>query len=761
MKLFKTLSLVALATALGCADPGVEVETDEENASFGGGGKADHLFSACEKSEVLKLLNESTSTADHLVSLGMNRRAANNVWAHRLGADGQLGTADDDIFDDFDEFDDVPYVGTATLGQAVDAIVERCHESLHDRPFIDRNTFSDLTGGGWTRDNQEIEAAMTVSGITGQRLNAILRSTDNRGRTIFSRLRRNRDFEGLTYGYPIDEVPWDNGSMDVRESLAYVALSIESGRFEIDQDDEDGERELSVGTDIMDDTYYDAANFDLLNAEINVRGRVRWDDDTTVRRLLIAAKFGSEVDEAGLKRAAKIDVRTEGGTHVGTLDGDVMSGTVPWSGTRVPIQPIEAVYRRALELELLPHMQGHADVLLMNPKVHMRSERSRYHLNEAGIDALQRYYANGHTRIEEVNALITARLPDLPAAAQMDAEALLAMGQRILDGTEIEARTGSTPTTVRPDQFATPTSVDEVDAQRAVADAVFDAMHDYALALDDLDNTLAGADDLDTDDEFMDMFVLWRESLDPGLKVKTIARPFVEQHVALTADLDNALAEFNAFGEAQLADGNDDFEDFETVDAAMFADIGAYLRDEDLGDSHRMIATAGIMARSLWFDGARQFYVPASTRSAWTNFIIDTTDFTQMITNEEWTSIPEDQRNPATDLDPAKVFHSMLVNEVQIELGSEVPYIERIAALNEELQTNPTDDTERLLAGAQFVFDEYRNALTTIAALKGDAIVDRLEDEGGPADMQWGASEASKGTTALRIVANGVNGPTP
>ncbi len=753
--------LVSALLLVGCSDPASDIPSDAESASFGGGGKADDLFSTCEKSEVLKLLNESTSDPDHLVSLGINRRAANNVWSHRLGADGQLGTGDDNIFDDFNEFDDVSYVGPATLSQAVDAIVERCHESLHNRPFVDRNTFAGSNGGGWARDNEELEAAMTVTGLTGQRLNAILRDTDSRGRTIFSRLRRNRDFEGLTYGYPVDEVPWKNGAMDVRESLGYVSLSIEGGRFDVDPDDDDGTRELSLGTDIMDDTYYDVANFDLLNADINVRGRVRWDSDSSVRRLLIAAKFGSEVDAAGLKRAAKIDVRTEGGRHAGSLDHDVMSGTVPWSGPAAPIEPIEAVYRRALELDLLPDMQGYADVLLMNPKVHMRSERSRYHLNEAAIDALTRYYVNGRTRIAEVNALIEARLPDLGPGVQADAEQLVQLGQSILSGAEIERRVGTAVTTVRPDEFTTPSTVEELDEQKLVADAVFDAMHDYAADLDDLDNALAGSDGLRTDDAFLDMFVAWRKAVDSSLRPKTIARPFLDDHGELTQDVDAALVAFNTYGEAQRAADNEEFEDFETVTAAMFEDIGKYLTDDDLGNSHRMIATGGIMARSLWFDRAREFYVPGSNRSSFSNFIIDTTDFTQMVTNEEWNAIPEAERTPATVLDPAKVFHSMLVNEVQIELGSEAPYLARIEALTAEIAANPTPEAERMLAGAKFVFDEYRNSLTTIAALKGDDILDRLDDAGAPRGIEWGPSEASKGTTALRIVADGVRGPTP
>ena len=155
MKNIKTLGLLgATLLAVACSSGGTELPSDGEGASFGGeAGKSDWLFSKCEQSEVLKLINESTSTPEHLNSLGINKRAATNIWNHRLGPDAELGTADDDIFDDFSEFDDVSYVGPTTLQQAVDAIVERCHESLNDRPYIDRNTFADSTGSSWARDS--------------------------------------------------------------------------------------------------------------------------------------------------------------------------------------------------------------------------------------------------------------------------------------------------------------------------------------------------------------------------------------------------------------------------------------------------------------------------------------------------------------------------------------------------------------------------------------------------------------------------------
>lgn len=49
----------------------------------------------------------------------LDKRAADNLIAHRNGPDGVFGTADDDLFDDVAEVDDVPWVGPAALSKLV------------------------------------------------------------------------------------------------------------------------------------------------------------------------------------------------------------------------------------------------------------------------------------------------------------------------------------------------------------------------------------------------------------------------------------------------------------------------------------------------------------------------------------------------------------------------------------------------------------------------------------------------------------------
>ncbi len=105
-----------LLVLAGCAAP-----TDLEGDLDGVGGKADGASLALEGTRegygVLRLLNDGEGSdfvfLDDVVAL--DRRAATNLVAHRDGADGVFGTADDDLFDTIEEVDAVSWVGPSAL----------------------------------------------------------------------------------------------------------------------------------------------------------------------------------------------------------------------------------------------------------------------------------------------------------------------------------------------------------------------------------------------------------------------------------------------------------------------------------------------------------------------------------------------------------------------------------------------------------------------------------------------------------------------
>lgn len=755
-------ALLALLASAACFEPAGDGRDD----SFGGdGAKADGNFTECQLAQVLRFVNDSATTKGKLRDLDLTSDAANSIVDHRHGPDGDPGTGDDDIYDDLNELDDQDFVGPVALDRLVGAILSECEVDLDNRPFINEKTFEGSQGSTTGRDNVELEATMNVTGITGQKLHEILFSDDG-GRTVFERLSKARIMEAFTYSFNVNEMPWDSDSHDAREALPFVPLSVESGRYVADPDT--GERELDLGTDIMEDTYYDSYDYRLLRADMILRGRVRWDTADVVRRLLIASKFGAFIDDNGIKRASKIDIRTEGDRHLDSLDDDVRRGLVDWFSANSPAEPIREMYFKLLDEGRLPTIGQHENVLILDPKVHLRSTRRRYHLDLASNTTMRGFYTNGRTRLQEMvdqaQAAINAGF--LSSAAASDAADLVALGTSLLDGSAVRPRAQQIDSSMDfsnitfPDALPSSAgSFEEIERNRVVAEAVDALYHEFSEALDAIDRDLTETRNLDFD-EFVDMFVAWRKSERSDFRAIRTYKTFLDEWNRLDAlsdaALGSALGDFNTFAAARQAAGDDDFEDFAAVSPrdAVWQALGKHLRFEYTKVSQRMIEGTGTMANALWFEQARQFYVPSSFRP-FGNFMIDTMDMTEMMTQQEWNRIPEADRKIDVPLDPAKVFHTALVNEVQIELGQEESYVSRIEELKALVDAGTASDEDvQNLAGARFVFAQFNDALPFLAAVKEDKVRDRLRDAGAQSSVAWGPSEASKGTTALLLLAD-------
>ncbi len=89
-------------------------------------GKADGPFTDCELAQVLVFVNLDTSDVATMKAAGVHTRACNNIFAHRAGDDGVLGTADDRQLHTIGELDDVPYVGKAAFRQLVAHVTPLC-----------------------------------------------------------------------------------------------------------------------------------------------------------------------------------------------------------------------------------------------------------------------------------------------------------------------------------------------------------------------------------------------------------------------------------------------------------------------------------------------------------------------------------------------------------------------------------------------------------------------------------------------------------
>lgn len=760
------LSIATLCCLSACADTTSDDTAgvlDDENAVFGASGKADNVFSECELLHVLEFVNSSSTTVELLRDIGLNSRAAKNIVGNRAGKDGIEGTGDDNIILDLKVLDDIKYIGPKSLEVFASHVKDRCVIDLSKREYIDSSYLNNAPPNAWSgRSAPEIEATRTLTGITGRKLNEILNGEDDRGRTGFQRIRRAKVMQAFSFGFPIDEIPWDSDAHELRESLPYTAYSIEPDRFEIDE--EDGERELSLGTDYMFDRYYDTPNYTLLNEGMQLRGRIRWDNDTTVRRLLVAAKFDSDIDDNGLKSALKIDQRVEGGQYKDVLDNDIRGGKARWSNGA--FNSVYEIYKRLDDRKVLPNIGGKEGVLLLDPQAYIRSARSRYHLNETTSRALVSIQKNADLRFAQVQEVAQASLDngsfDAPTTAEI--QAVLDKIVAVQEGAIIRehARADIEALGMNVDQMKLAkdfsnlraSSVKEVEAYHVLARSTRAVYAELAEEIDSIDRIITGTRDLDHE-EFMEMFVEWHKVNTPSSRRFHTMKPFYD--VYMSASLDPAsmlLSSFATYAKEQKDADNRDFRDFEPLTDKILKNIKAHMEFEMLKVSQRQIAAAGTVSLSLWFDIARHYYFDGARRTGG-NFIIDTLDYTEMVTPDEWLALKSDEKIPSKSISPEKVFHTTFVNEVQIELTLVNEYLEKLKSMRESIASGSTD-LQPKLDGAMFVFDTFTASLPVLSDAKSEDILDELEDRGAPDTLKWESAVNSKGKTALLLLSKGV-----
>jgi len=107
--------LAALLVLTGCT---ASVDLDFDSAD-GAAASVAALEGTRVGYGVLRLLNDGEGTSFELLddAVALDRRAANNLVAHRDGADGVFGTRDDDLFDTLAEVDAVSWVGPTAMAR--------------------------------------------------------------------------------------------------------------------------------------------------------------------------------------------------------------------------------------------------------------------------------------------------------------------------------------------------------------------------------------------------------------------------------------------------------------------------------------------------------------------------------------------------------------------------------------------------------------------------------------------------------------------
>ncbi|RLB48584.1 MAG: hypothetical protein DRJ42_22890 [Deltaproteobacteria bacterium] len=826
-------ALLLSACAALPSDP--ESGLSSSGSNLGDATLDDLGYGPCLTAAALSFLNDSTTGRDALEEALDSRRVAGRILDHRAGRDEELGTWDDEPIVGLGEMLDGDLdISERRVRRFVEGLGASCEagwaESVDwtgETPAPDfLHADSPLEGaGGWNRESSEIEVAMALRGLTGAQLHAIMESDDG-----FKELRRDRLMESFSYSLPPNEMPWTAKHHRAREAYPLVALTIEWGRYELDEDtDARGRRiypelgrELSLGTDVMSDTYYDTRDFAGLMNDVSVRGRVRWDSPGCIRRLLVAAKLGSaRVDPvSGIKEVFKVDVRTDAwGCNAdeaqlgwaAEMDAHMRTGILPWSNSTFVAPPLRAAYARLAEEGALTDVSAvdpadptrraeFAGALALLPQAHVQSVRSRFHYNEASVGDLERLYEHGRARLIELGEYLDAAgTTGTPGVAGLRAdieEALAAIPERGLE--------------IYPDEITR----DSVVATAERAEEISDRLHAIGDILDadneELLREVTNARDGTRDENRFSAFVAWVkirhiESLPEAdrtawnLEGSIVTQHAVDEFRAFYGDSMSDPAnpdhvalreEFNAYAEAAQADDDHPyhrhfrrFNDLDDEDD--WRDLEAQLELEHFQIVRRQIEAAGSAARAIAFDAARRHYVPESWRVT-SNFIIDTMDFSEYFSHRQWTALSAEQID-GQDLPADAVLDASLINEVQIELGSEAAFVERVAELDAELRRLAADEPDVDVSdvcelsdpgrasevlwnaasdclGAKDILDTYRGVLTHLAVLKGgalvDAVSDAIDDAGGdlgeePDDLRWAPSTRSKGARALLLLIGG------
>jgi hypothetical protein len=569
-------------------------------------------------------------------------------------------------------------------------------DPLEGVPFITAATFSDTGMTG--RESQEIEAVKKLHGLSSEEVMTFMRG-ERAGRPILNRVRKARDHQAYSLGYSgieMDEMDWSGRAHRTREMNPLISLTVESGRMEWDE--EDGEFEVSQGTDYFHDRYMTAKDPNrpgvnlLLESGNTVRARIRYDEPGSPRRLLVQSKSGSGVDENGMKQAAKADVRKDSPTDedLKNLENDALTGTTGWGwrNDREPIEAINNVYQDMKEKDLLPDIGPHEDVLLMETAAHVFSTRSRYHLNETNTRDVKRMFDFGDSILGDVEKLLDNN-QNLGAA---DLDSLRGLHASIVTKDVFVDRLKDQLAALDPNLNAADVTKDTIEAlwpqtgrpadklevkkRRVVADAIREVYGELAEALDDARNGLSGARMDDAREfDFEVEAVEFMKTKYPDLKEKTTVFAFLNK---MDAELGGAGKD--AFID-EMADwlntekGDDRLLTATDKDAAM-GGLRKNMVREHIEILHRQLEASGTAGQALWFEGARSTYADAS-RTTW-NFLIDTFDFVTDIRPADWETLTPEQKDGREPIPADKIYNADVVAEVQIELGYEKPYLEAL-----------------------------------------------------------------------------------
>ena len=564
------------------------------------------------------------------------------------------------------------------------------------------------------RHGQEIEATWELVCPTSINPRTFFKLLSDNEWRLFRNLRGCTRCIALSVGrtgggnWSPNDLSWSERAHTYRESFPFVWLTV------IEQDiqtNRRGRRRINFGTDLFDDTYFDTAGLHLLNNNWVLRARRRWGrwrqkdpaDPTRrrpltpfLRRIMIASKKRLPPDALGLRRAEKFDIqRGRPGSlarplgrrrppNFARVEDETRAGLSAWQGEPLrSIGPVRRIYEDLRNSGVLPTDPILGSVMALDPQMFVRTLRSRYQYREAQLRHIVAVRTSGLQVLRQFEAGVQQVLNQLSGQAQVDARDFLRLAAGIRD-------------------------------LSLVANSA-------RVALNNINPNIR-------------VSVRTIQTLLPGVRsrrVRSVDRANQEKVVAETWRklLKNAASMLESNGERLARAAQIPNQDNSTVRQRI-----------------RQIEAAGTSAMGIWFRRARNFFVPASRINDGRDFLIDTLDASGFFLPSAWDGIRSEDRDNRQHPDVTQLFHASVVNEVQIELEREQPFLQRIERLRTRVGQTRGRRRRReqhMLDGAEFVFSTYREAINRIARARGEDIVRRMKV--AEPTCNWGWERASQG----------------
>ena len=147
--------ILASATVAAC--------TNERAAQFGRDAALERTATACEDGWAVAYVNNPTTSATELKSIGVNSTGANNLITLRDGADRLPGTTDDFLFTSFAQIDAVSYIGDSSVDALLNHVAPACAVEETEEEICDDSALF-----AWLNDPVVTAADLQAQGISSR-----------------------------------------------------------------------------------------------------------------------------------------------------------------------------------------------------------------------------------------------------------------------------------------------------------------------------------------------------------------------------------------------------------------------------------------------------------------------------------------------------------------------------------------------------------------------------------------------------------------